>query len=159
MFELRKKGKNIINVKTGGYNGCELQGRDGLCYCYDEKPELPVFIKGDLVRSWKETSFLLDSGADLTLVHFDEAEDLGIDVSHSLIDTSGQGVMGKLISLYIKQVEIKIGNLPSFFIDIAFSKDIKPNTRLLGRKTFMDIFGIAMTNKTIGIFPYKIWGD
>ena len=134
-----------------------LSGKNGICYPYKRRPMIPILIRGDLNDQWntKAVDFLLDTGADVTVLHSNEALRLGLDIdrydSESYIGTPiGEGKI-----YYKKGILIRIGNFPDIAVNIGFSPDVRPGLRLLGRETLLDFFGIAFHAKKIGIFTQR----
>lgn len=136
-------------------NGGIVTGRDGVCYPYGPhgRPMIPVLVKGDLSGIWTKTDMLLDTGADITVLHSDVASTVGLDIEK--YDEVGVviGIDGCERPLFYKKgVLIKIANFPAIPITIGFSTYLRQGLRLLGRKTILSLFGIAFNSKEIGIF-------
>lgn len=133
-------------------NGCIVKGEDGICYSYQGKPVVPVLIRGDQDDGWRQGEFLLDTGADGTFLHSNEAVQLGLDINR--YDGSGwiYGVDGCPRPVYYKSgTLIKLGNFPPISTIIGFSPYFGQGLRLLGRN-ILDSFGIAFNGKEVGIF-------
>ncbi|MFH0773868.1 MAG: hypothetical protein V2A53_00010 [bacterium] len=137
-----------------GRDVAAVTGKNGICYPYEEKPMIPILIRGDLTGKWKQEDFLLDTGADGTLLHSDEAVRLGLDINE--YDKSEKwsicGIDGVPKPLYKKKILIKIGHFLPIFLTVGFSKGVRPGLRLLGRQGILDRFGIAFNGKDFGIF-------
>ncbi len=133
-----------------------VTGNNGVINQYSVKSYVKISILGDKDDQWNnDIDFIVDTGASITLMHTSEAERLGIDITKYDDESLLSGIKaGSTMKLFIKRsVMIKIGHFPPLPISIGFSSSINPNLRLLGRKTFLSRFGIAMDNTQIGIFP------
>lgn len=140
-----------------------VRGSDGECYFYDYKgrPRISILIMGDKTGKWiRGDGFLLDSGADTTILHSEEAEKLGLDIRRWNRESFFKGVarLPKPLSypLYYKDgILIKIGHFLPVPLTIGFSPYVEEGTRILGRRTIFDLFGIAFNGKEIGIFTKR----
>ena len=133
-------------------NGCIVKGEDGICYPYQGKPVVPVLIRGDMDDGWRQGEFLMDTGADGTFLHSNEAVRLGLDIN--MYEEPGwiYGVDGCPRMVYYKRgIPIKLGNFPPILITIGFSPYFGQGLRLLGRNV-LNSFGIAFDGKEMGIF-------
>lgn len=132
-----------------------LAGRNGICYSYEGRPMVPVLIKCDLTGEWRETYFLVDTGADETLLHFHEALKLGLNIGRYDPLDFVEGIGGGVRVYYKKGILVKIGHFPPFLLTIGFSPDVMEGLRVLGRRTILNLFGIAFNDKEIGIFTNR----
>ena len=86
------------------------------------KPVLPVVFK------FEDQSFpyqaLVDSGADVSIIHAEVAEQLGINVESGGKYPFG-GICGSALG-YIHKVDLEIGGYLIEKVPIAFSNDISP---------------------------------
>ncbi|MCP4349854.1 MAG: hypothetical protein GY795_30605 [Desulfobacterales bacterium] len=131
-----------------------VEGKNGVCFFYKDKPKISISIKGDKYNTWVQgDDFLLDSGADSTILHSDEADELGLDIRKYDDRGFSKGVGGISIPIYYKYgIMIKIGDFLPISLPIAFSPKIAPGLRILGRQTIFKEFGIAFNGGKIGIF-------
>lgn len=98
------------------------------------------------------TLLVIDSGADITLLSKSDAGSLGIDLEKGK-EISVRGIYPKLVSAFLHQVEIKIGNF-EFEIPVLFSTS-NETPRILGREGIFEKFFILFDEKgrqTIFIF-------
>ncbi|MEW6619896.1 MAG: retropepsin-like aspartic protease [bacterium] len=88
--------------------------------------------------------FLLDTGADCTMMPSSSAEDLGIDLEQCPIDRS-YGIEGDGVKVYLSPITVKIGS-HNLTIKCLFSE--KENTPyLLGRMDIFSHFNITFDNE------------
>jgi len=131
-----------------------MSGNSGICYSYsyEGRPIIPILIKGDLTDEWKESEFLLDTGADTTILHSYEAYRLGLDIDKHDYEENITTPIGSGKAYYKRGIRVRIGHFPDLPITIAFSEDVREGLRLLGRRDILNFIGIAFNGKKVGIF-------
>jgi len=133
-----------------------VTGRDGICYSYQGRPMIPILIKGDRDGNWRQRDFLLDTGADGTILHSNEALMLGIDIDRHDEQGTIRGIDGLERPIYYKKgILVKIGDFPPVPLTVGFSPHVRQGLRLLGRRTILSLFGIAFNGGEICIFTKR----
>lgn len=131
-----------------------VEGRNGVCFSYRNKPTISIMIRSDITNCWIQgDDFLLDSGAAHTVLHSDEAVKLKLDINQ--VDSGGFfiGACGiKWPIFYKKGMLVKVGNFPAVPLTIGFSPHLAAGIRILGRRTIFELFGIVFSGKEIGVF-------
>ncbi len=94
--------------------------------------------------------FLLDTGADVSMVPFSMAEDLGLDVSRCPRDQCS-GIEGRPVLVYRTAMVVRIGDVDLTLRCLISESDSTPF--LLGRADFFSRFNITFDNhrKTISL--------
>lgn len=93
---------------------------------------------------YQKFDFLVDTGADCTIIPKSVAEDLDIDLS-DLPKMRFCGIEGKSITAYLTKITIKITNSP-IEVTCALSSNEK-SPFILGRKDIFSNFNISFDNK------------
>ncbi|MFH1563071.1 MAG: aspartyl protease family protein [Nitrospirota bacterium] len=88
--------------------------------------------------------FLLDTGADCTMMPSSAAEDLDIDLNRCPIDRS-YGIEGNGVKVYISQITAKIGDYELTIKCLFSEKETTPY--LLGRIDIFSHFNITFDNE------------
>ncbi|MDI6752542.1 MAG: aspartyl protease family protein [bacterium] len=133
-----------------------VTGTDGICYDYKGRPMISILVKGDQNGNWNQGDFLLDTGADGTFLHSDEAVRLGLNIDSYDKEGTVKGIDGIERPAYYKEgMLIKIGHFPHVPLTIGFSSYVRPGLRILGRRTILRLFGIAFNDNEIGIFAKR----
>lgn len=99
---------------------------------------------------WVETSMIVDSGADYTIVPHFLAKNLGIDLEEKAFKTDTKGVGGTRVVYFIPKLRARIGTweriIPIGFLE---TDEIPP---LLGRHLFLETFEVQFhKNHTLEI--------
>ncbi len=109
-------------------------------------PYIPLTIKGQDERM--DMMFLLDSGADYTVIPIELAELLGVDLSGDKEQTSGVGgviyTRKSSMMVEIKNAHEKYNFKIPIHIILKRNSNVPP---LLGRETFFDKFQITFNQK------------
>ena len=91
--------------------------------------------------------FLLDTGADCTMMPSsaaEDAEDLDIDLNRCPIDRS-YGIEGDGVKVYISQITVKIGDYKLTIKCLFSEKETTPY--ILGRADIFSVFNITFNNQ------------
>jgi|SRR3989338_1999759 len=100
-------------------------------------PYIPVPIKARW--GWQNLWFLVDSGADTTMLTLSLANQLGLEINKNK-KTKLFGIGEKSVIAYPGKIELKIGN---FVIDTrCYFIDTEDSTLLLGRLDIFDKFNV-----------------
>lgn len=91
------------------------------------------------IRGYVDTTFLLDSGAVVTTLPLQAAQDTGVDLSRAKRITL-QGFSGVPSFAYLDKIIIKIGNI-DYELPATFTES-NSTTYILGRKGLFDDFSI-----------------
>ncbi len=98
------------------------------------RPLIPVTIEcGERVRT---LYFLLDSGADFSVLNFEAAKDLGLSISAGR-KRKVKGILQHSVDCVENKVRLVVAGLPEAFDGSLYaSKDLQPVHNLLGRDFF-----------------------
>lgn len=112
-------------------------------------PIIPILVKGN--ELWHEVWGFVDTGATYSIFQPEEAERLGIDL------TIGRRISvvvgdGKSIAVYLHRLKIKISS-HEIFATIGFSKELKVDLNLIGRKDIFNNFKVCFNDKN-GIISF-----
>lgn len=109
-------------------------------------PRIPVFVQTR--HGYLAYRFLLDTGADFSMVPFSMAEDLGIDVTRCPTDQCS-GIEGRPLFVYHAGIGIRIGDVDLPLRCLISESDTTPF--LLGRADLFTHFTITFDyhHKTI----------
>lgn len=115
-------------------------------------PKIPLLLK--TTSGFEPYLFLLDTGADFTMLPASFAPILGLQLSN-LPRTRSYGIEGRGVTAYVAKVGLKIGTL-SFQVT-AFLSVNETIPLILGRQGFFDRCNIHFNNrqKIIRISPYR----
>lgn len=102
-----------------------------------QEPKVTMPLK--TIRGYIETTFLLDSGAVVTTLPLQAAQDTGVDLSRAKRITL-QGFSGVPSFAYLGKIIIKIGNT-DYELPATFTES-NATTYILGRKGLFDDFSI-----------------
>lgn len=102
-----------------------------------QEPKVTMPLK--TIRGYIETTFLLDSGAVVTTLPLQAAQDTGVDLSRAKRITL-QGFSGVPSFAYLDKIIIKIGNT-DYELPATFTES-NATTYILGRKGLFDDFSI-----------------
>ena len=105
-------------------------------------PVIPIFVLTKY--GYQKFDFLVDTGADCTIMPKSVVGDLDIDLS-ILPKMQFCGIEGRSITAYIAKITIKITNTP-IEITCALSSNEK-SPFILGRKDIFSKFNISFDNK------------
>ena len=105
-------------------------------------PKIPVLVRTrDGYRAYR---FLLDTGADFSMVPFSMAEDLGIDVSGCPTDHC-TGIEGRPLLVYHARIDLRIGEVELSLRCLISESDTTPF--VLGRADLFSRFSITFDNR------------
>jgi hypothetical protein len=102
-----------------------------------QEPKVTLPLK--TTRGYVDTTFLLDSGAVVSTLPLQAAQDTGVDLSQATRITL-QGFSGVPAFAYLSKITIKIGN-KDFELPATFTES-STTTYILGRKGLFDDFTI-----------------
>ena len=113
-------------------------------------PKIPVFLKTRF--GFKSFPFLLDTGADFTMLPASFAEVIGLKLD-CLPKTHSYGIEGRGITVFVAKILLKLGKIP--FEATAFLSTNESTPLILGRQGLFDRFNIRFDNrrKVIRISP------
>ena len=106
-------------------------------------PIIPVAVL--TMYGYQKFDFLVDTGADCSMMPKSVAQDLGIKLS-SLPVMHFRGIEGKGISVYLTKITIKITNIPVKITCTLSSNEQSPF--ILGRKDIFNKFNIFFDNRS-----------
>ncbi len=117
---------------------------------------LPIYFRTVNVHPWKPNieaaigksptqlitgSFLVDSGADISVISKDFGEKLGLNVSENETIFNANGVGGGILSYVERDLYIKINNT-TIKIPVAWVQDDRYPEMIIGREIVFDAFDI-----------------
>lgn len=110
-------------------------------------PKITVFVRA---RSGiYPFRFLLDTGADFSIIPFSMAEDLGIDLAQCPMDHCS-GIQGHPLRVYHTRLVVRIGDVELTLRCLISESDTTPF--LLGRADLFSRFNITFDNERKKIF-------
>lgn len=105
-------------------------------------PKITVFVR---TRSgYQAYRFLLDTGADFSMVPFSMAKDLGVDLTRCPRDRC-TGIEGTPLPVYHTEIGVRIGEVELLLRCLISENDATPF--LLGRADFFSRFSITFDNQ------------
>lgn len=107
-----------------------------------QEPKVMLPLKG--INGYKNTAFLLDSGAVVSALPLRAAKETGVDLTQSKRITL-QGFTGTPTFAYLDTITVKIGN-KDFEFPAVFTES-ETTTYILGRKGFFDDFKVEFDNE------------
>jgi Aspartyl protease len=116
------------------------------------RPVMPLRVA--VANQWVDASVLVDSGADITILDAELAEDLGLtleDGAHAVI----RGATGHDQDVYFHQVQLTVGPI-SYGARVAFTRRAEPYG-LAGQLGLFDQFHISFDRRAeeFELRPYE----
>lgn len=119
-------------------------------------PRIQIKVSNPTNQSFSRVIALIDSGASANLFTAEIADSIGIKQLETGEEHSFYGISGQLAKAYGHEVIMEVGG-HNFKSKIYFSRDVRPETVLLGMIGFFDHFVVTFDRpkETIELKPVK----